>query len=79
VAAQAGMSLSDLLDGGVVDQDEFERLGKVVAGDQALLVLLDELRTGPAAARRRWGHRSRPHVDRSPVCQLQGVGRAQLN
>jgi hypothetical protein len=39
--------LGDLLGGGLVDQDELERfLGEVAAGDQPLIVLLDQQGTG---------------------------------
>jgi hypothetical protein len=39
--------LGGLLGGGLVDQDELERfLGEVAAGDQPLIVLLDQQGTG---------------------------------
>ena len=39
--------LGNLLGDGLVDQDELERfLGQIASGDQPLVVLLDEQRTG---------------------------------
>ena len=44
--------LGDLLSDGLVDQDELQGLlGQIAAGDQPLVVLLDEQRTGQADQR----------------------------
>jgi hypothetical protein len=45
--AQGGSELGGLLGGGLVDQDELQGLlGEVAAGDEPLVVLLDQQGTG---------------------------------
>jgi hypothetical protein len=58
--------LGDLLGGGLVDQDEVERfLGEVAAGDEPLVVLLDQQGTGQP---------QEGGVVGAPLCQAVGVG-----